>query len=235
MKEDETTEFALVLKDMAPAGQLRKLDYCNTHSGHALSGLIEALVMHDKLEELDLTDSCRPLPFGGILPLSHLTSLQHLRVNVDGWDNRMTDEDMGTLVGRMTRLRSLMLYGNVPGPSGPRPHISLLALSIITAACPNIEFISLRIDASEHLIPRTHPSRHHNLRSVNLTGSRIDAPEAATAYLARLSDRADFVLHCSYVFPSRGLEEVVEVGEAVIWREVIRRPDSARSLRSMAR
>ncbi|KAG8850057.1 hypothetical protein FRB96_000541 [Tulasnella sp. 330] len=208
------TQLPAMVKDMASAKKLRNFDCKGI--GEALPDLIEALALHQGLQDIRLEDNYRPLLFFHISPLHRCTNLRTLYISVAGWDTPLTDEDLGSLVEGMTRLRSLTLEGALPPPqTRTKALMSLRALSIVTAACPNIQSITLRVDASADRIPRIYPSRHQNLIRLNLTGSRIDQSQAVAAYLAHLSDHPDFEISCAFVL-LQGHDS-----ERGIWKEVV--------------
>ncbi|KAG8850058.1 hypothetical protein FRB96_000542 [Tulasnella sp. 330] len=128
IEEQGETDFTLVVKGIARVEQLRKLIYTNSSGGQAPLGLINA-------------------------PRMTSTGLQTLNAPLPKWSIQMTDEDVRMLVRGMTQLRDLALARRDPPHSALRPLLSPLAPSIVTAAWPHIETISLQIDAFEDRIP----------------------------------------------------------------------------------
>ncbi|KAG8994535.1 hypothetical protein FRB94_009808 [Tulasnella sp. JGI-2019a] len=123
-------------------------------------------------------------PVDALLPLRLCSMLETLSIIMFP-PIPMHDNDLEALLSHLPRLISFTTGSPWQGDSTDRPNLTLRALAIITASCPMIRFISIKLDASKNA---DHAMVYHPtlLNQIDVQRSYIEDTEAVARFLARL-------------------------------------------------
>lgn len=180
-----------LLQDI-PSHSLRRLILSHEaplHPDADLRGVLQSISPHTGLRHLALVGIEMDTLHDGCLKLAgSYDALNRLELVITASAVHVTDEDVDVLTESLPRLTSLRLsIGN--GSTG-RPVLTLMSLAYVLENCSRLADVALWVDAERSRVPTHIPRRHRALRSLDLSGSPIDAVEAFGA----LSQRPG--MHC---------------------------------------